>query len=121
MDFWRAAHILARRKWLILLSVVVATTATWGLLHLIGGRWLATIRFVSPQTSSLAGAGNGAEGEAPLAEGRPEAEQAAKAQATLGAAMIQSRVVMEPALQQIGATARDADRGGGITFRAVRP
>jgi capsular exopolysaccharide synthesis family protein len=121
MDFWRAAHILARRKWLILLSVVVATTATWGLLHLIGGRWLATIRFVSPQLSPLSGAGNGTEGEAPLAEGRPEAEQAAKAQATLCEAMIQGRAVLEPALRQIGATVREADRGGGITFRAVGP
>src|SRR5262249_53957880 len=118
MDYGRAARILARRRWLILLSVVVATTATWGLLRLIGGQWLATIRFVSPQITSLAGTGSAADGEASLSEGRPEAGQAAKSQAALCEAMLQSRAVLEPALRESGLARPGGAPPGGITFRA---
>lgn len=121
MDFWRAARLLARRKWLILLSMVVAATATWGLLHLIGGQWVATIRFVSPQVTSLAVAANANDGADTLSEGRPEAGQAAKAQAALCEAMIKSRAVVEPAQRASGFAHPGGAPPDGLTFQSVGP
>ena len=48
MDFWRAVEVLGRRKWLILLSVVVAVGLTFGATRLTGSRWTATVRMVTP-------------------------------------------------------------------------
>lgn len=53
MDFWRAVEILAKRKWLILLSVVVATTLTYGATRLVGSKWVAAVGFFSATDSTI--------------------------------------------------------------------
>jgi len=53
MDFWRAVGILNNRKWLILFSVIVATALTWFATRLVGAKWVATVRFMAIQSSSL--------------------------------------------------------------------
>src|SRR5258708_28360888 len=53
MDFWRAAQLLGKRKWFIILSVIVTTVLTWGAAQIVGSRWQATVRLVSAQYSPL--------------------------------------------------------------------
>ena len=53
MNFWRVIEILSKRKWLIVLSVVVAAALSAGATHLIGSRWVATVQLVVPQNAAI--------------------------------------------------------------------
>lgn len=53
MDFWRAVGILNNRKWLIVLSVIAATSLTWGATRLIGAKWVAEVRFMALGASPM--------------------------------------------------------------------
>src|SRR5689334_9839792 len=57
MDFWRAAHLLGKRKWFIILSLIVTTVLTYGATRLVGQEWQASVRFVIAQPLPIAGAG----------------------------------------------------------------
>jgi len=48
MDFWRGVNVLYKRKWLILLTVVLAVGLTYGATRLIGARWSGTVRLRTP-------------------------------------------------------------------------
>jgi polysaccharide biosynthesis transport protein len=95
MDFWRVTAILNKRKWFIVLSVLVGTALTYGATRLIGSKWLATVQFVSPQGSGLT-----LTSDAAAAEPGSEASMlAAKSQALIYTAIVKSRDVLEPALK----------------------
>ncbi|HLK60188.1 MAG TPA: hypothetical protein VKU00_26740, partial [Chthonomonadaceae bacterium] len=53
MNFWRAIEILNKRKWLILLSMVVASALTAGASRLVGSKWVGTVQLMVPQQSIL--------------------------------------------------------------------
>lgn len=92
MDFGRAIEIIGKRKWLILLSVVITTLLTWGATRLTGARYLATVKFVAPISSPLTEAPNS------KAEGTPLDP---KAQSTLYGAIVKSPDVIDGALAKI--------------------
>jgi capsular exopolysaccharide synthesis family protein len=53
MDFWRAVGILNHRKWLIILSVIVATGLTYAATRLTGAKWVAQVRLMAVGNSPL--------------------------------------------------------------------
>src|SRR5713101_943503 len=95
MDFWRAANLLGKRKWFIILSVIVTTVLTWGAAQIVGSRWQATVRFVSAQYSPLTQPGPGVSENA---YHDPSIElKAAKNEAMKYEAIVKSRYVLDRA------------------------
>ncbi len=94
MDFWRAVDILNKRKWLIVMSVVVTLALTFGVTKLIGSKWVATVNFAS----------NGARSTADVAPGAtvdPSMDpRTARTQAALYTAIVKSQPVMGPVLDK---------------------
>jgi capsular exopolysaccharide synthesis family protein len=88
MDFWRVIEILNKRKWLILSSVIVALILTGVALRMVGGRWTATVQFVSGQL--LPSEGEGQAGEDTMA-----GQAALQADMTAYSSIIKSRDVLE--------------------------
>ncbi|HWP57281.1 MAG TPA: hypothetical protein VNL14_05300 [Candidatus Acidoferrales bacterium] len=115
MDFWRAVDILSKRKWLILLSMVVTCALTFGATRLIGSRWVATVRFVSAPNSPLTSSGEAAPTDAAGSLG------AARSQAAVYLAIVRSRAVLEPALRQLNLLEVPANLLENIEFEAVGP
>lgn len=93
MDIWRAAEVLNRRKWLILFSMVVALVLAFGATRLTGSRWMATVTFMTPETSSL----TSVTGESR----RPPTHQEMKTLEAMYTAILTSREVVLPAYQKI--------------------
>jgi polysaccharide biosynthesis transport protein len=115
MDFWRAVDILARRKWLILLSVVATTVLAFCATRLVGSKWVATVRLVAPQPSELTGSG-------PQQHSSTDRELAAtQAQASVYAAMIKSRDVLEPTLRTLRNTPPPEDLLEAVKLEASGP
>lgn len=113
MDFWRAVGILSKHKWLILLSVVVTTVLTFTATRLVGSKYLATVHFVTPATSPLT-----------AAPGTPSDDRASepvqtKQQASVFAAMLKTRDVLEPALGKLSETQIPRDLLRNIDFDAT--
>lgn len=116
MDFWRIAQILAKRKWLILFSIVVTVILTYVSTRLSGAQWVATVRFVSPTTPSVAANPQSSNNPDWVTEGQDFA--ALKA---MYATVITSREVIEPAIQEMK-MARPPDAiASQIEFNAVGP
>jgi non-specific protein-tyrosine kinase len=93
-------EILDKRKWLILLSMVVAAALTFGATRLIGSKWVATVRLVSEPTAAA--------NEVDAQRGSPDIPdpegRGAKAQAVVYATMVKSRQILRPALELLGET-----------------
>ncbi len=107
MHFWRLVEILDKRKWLIVLSMILTAALTYGATRLIGSKWVATatLRSVPPPSSDLV---------APSREEVPEMEgRRSRAQAVNYDAMLKSQPVLLSALQLIGDTQfpRDFQQG----------
>src|SRR6266853_6682765 len=96
MDFWRAAHLLGKRKWFIILSVIVTTVLTWGAAQIVGSRWQATVRFVSAQYSPLTAPGPGPSDNNTYRDPAIELK-AAKNEAMKYEAIVKSRSVLDRA------------------------
>ena len=88
MDFWRAVEVLNRRKWLILFSVVVAVGLMFGATRLTGSRWLATVRFMVPESANGPGA-------------PPRAREDRDTLEAMYGAILASREVVEPAFAKV--------------------
>lgn len=96
MDIWRAVEILQRRKWLIIFSVVVTAILAYGATRLIGSRWVATARLMSPQTAK------NATGNKENQDERDDRDASTgKATRTLFNTILLSREVVEPAYKEI--------------------
>ncbi len=54
MDFWRTVAVLNSRKWMIIFCTVLATLLTYGATRLVGNKWMANVKMVAPDLSSLA-------------------------------------------------------------------
>jgi len=113
MDFWRAVGILDKRKWLILLSVVVAMGLTFVATRLIGSRWIATVRLAAASTSPLTGSAT--------TEREENDVIAARNQAKIYAVMVKGGGVMEPALRSLRQTQVPADLLKNIEVEAAGP
>ena len=107
MDFWRTVEILERRKWLILLSGLMAAALMWGATRLVGSKWLATVDFVSPERTVASGE-TGQEMDAPGAD--------TGATAMLYAAVVKSQAVTEPVLRKLNETQMPANLLKNIDF-----
>lgn len=117
MDIWRAAEILNRRKWLILFSMIVAALLTFGATRLTGSRWMATVRLLSPEPSTLAGMAD----KTAKDTSRPTKEDI-QTQEAVYAAVITSREVVEPAYKKLKLTLPSGDRiFEEIEFEALGP
>lgn len=98
MDFWRAAEVINKRKWLIALSVIVATALTWGATRLVGAKWQSTVQFIQPQSNPFAMVVTDSSGQEQNGQINMDG---AKAQAFVYTAVVKSRDVMEPALRSL--------------------
>lgn len=96
MDFWRAVEILNKRKWLILLSTVLATLLTFGATRLVGSRWQATVRLVTPPNSEAMERTEDIVGIRKQTPGRGNEQE----QAEMYEQIVRSRDVLEPALRK---------------------
>ncbi len=120
MDFWRAANLLGKRKWFIILSVIVTTVLTWGAAQIVGSRWQATVRFVSAQYSPLTAPGPG--GSDNNAYHDPSIElKAAKNEAMKYEAIIKSRFVLEGAQRKAPNIQWPADLAMNVSFISTSP
>lgn len=90
MDFWRLVDILNKRKWLILLSVVVSAALTYGATRLTGSVWMGVVRLVANPASS---GGNNAQ-----TQGYSELQMQAEAKAFESIARGQD--VTKPAMEE---------------------
>jgi capsular exopolysaccharide synthesis family protein len=114
MDFWRAVEILGKRKWLILLSVVITTALTFGATRLVGSKWLASVRFFAPPESIYTSSP-----ENPMASGARGPEQIiAKNQAEIYTAVVKSPEVLQPALIRLNMTTLPPDLLENIKFES---
>jgi capsular exopolysaccharide synthesis family protein len=119
MDFWRTVEILSKRKWFILLSVIVAMALTLGATKLVGSKWTATVQFVAPQ-SAITPLTNGQDSS----NGDSNSElgvAVAKSQAIIYNAIVKSRDVLEPSLKSLGQTQLPPDLLKNIEFSATAP
>src|SRR5690348_8797088 len=116
MDFWRAVEILGKRKWLILLSVVVATVLTFGATRLVGSRWMASVKFFAPQPSSVV-----PQADDPSAPPRPDSLGAAREQALIYTQIVKTKEVLGPALAKAGMTQLPEDVLNNIKFDLDTP
>jgi succinoglycan biosynthesis transport protein ExoP len=115
MDFWRTVEILGKRKWFILLSVVVATALTWGATQLVGSKWVATVQFVSPHSSPYVMAQDA------VGDTQESSMDYTKQQAIIYTAIVKSRDVLEPALKQLDQTQLPSDLLRSLEFVAIAP
>src|SRR5579884_249156 len=92
MDFWRAAAVLGKRKWLILFSVVVTVVFTYAATRLVGTQWQATVQLASSLPGPLMPGG---------AATRDPGKQAATIQAALYTSYLRSGDVLQPVFQQL--------------------
>jgi succinoglycan biosynthesis transport protein ExoP len=97
MDIWQIIEVLAKRKWLILLSVLVAMGATYMATRLTGARWVAPVTLVTPDTADATAAQTDGEDQAPSSSGAK--------QVAVYLAMIKSPSVLEPVLNAMGSQA----------------
>jgi len=109
MDFWRIVSILNRRKWLILLSTVVAAALTAGTTRLIGSKWTATVHFSKPENIS----------GTPTTETEPE--RSAKNDASTYFDLIKSKNVVGPVLAKLNITKLPDDFYKNVAFEAEGP
>src|SRR5436305_2524929 len=101
MDFIHVVTILSRRKGLILLGVLAATVFTYGLTRFMSSKWQATVHFIVPKSSAYMSPMNNQKGTEPDAEAPPMDMDTTKALATIYAAQVKSRDVLEPVLQKL--------------------
>src|SRR5258708_4846679 len=119
MDFWRAAQLLGKRKWFIILSVIVTTVLTWGAAQIVGSRWQATVRFVSAQYSPLTAPGPGVSDNS---YHDPSSEiKAAKKEEKKFEAILKSRNVLERAEAKPPSIQWPADIAMNISFVSTSP
>ena len=95
MDFWRAVGIINRRKWLILVSVVVTAALTFGASRLAGAKWVANVRFATTNDSAVNKL------VADHSEGGGS-KDSAENQAIVYTNIIRSKEVLGPALKKAG-------------------
>jgi capsular exopolysaccharide synthesis family protein len=95
MDFWRIVAIVNKRKWLIMLSVVVTAILTLGATKLVGSKWMAIVSFSadSPLRTALAGGE-----QQDTIRGKMIADQMAEVYTS----QITNPRVLGPALQKLG-------------------
>lgn len=117
MDFWRAVEILNKRKWLILLSTVLATLLTFGATRLVGSRWQATVRFVTPPSSTAMSGTEDIIGMRKETPGRGNHQE----QAEMYEEIVRSRDVLEPALRKSRITQLPPNFLEGIQFEVKGP
>src|SRR5258708_24969263 len=120
MDFWRAAQLLGKRKWFIILSIIVTTVLTWGAARIVGSRWQATVRFVSAQYSPLTAPGRA--GSDNNAYRDPAVEiKAAKNEAMKYEAIVKSRSVLIGAQRKAPNIQWPADLALNLSFNSTSP
>jgi|GEM_PF-1850445 len=98
MDFWRTIAVLNSRKWLILFSVALATLLTYGATRLVGNKWMANVKMVSPDISSLANVSDGSNPQP-----QPDFPEA-RDKAAMYTEIAKSREVIMPALNALKMT-----------------
>jgi capsular exopolysaccharide synthesis family protein len=113
MDFWRTVEILGKRKWLLLLSVLVTAGLTFLATRLVGSKYQASVRFVTPANSPLTNP-NGAE----IAS---DDMTVARSQAAIYEAVLKTRDVLEPALRKLSENQVPPDLLNNIDFKAIGP
>lgn len=97
MDFWRAVEILSKRKWLLVLSTCMATLLTFGATRLVGSRYAATVKFITPPQTALP---QDSQDFISMTPGATTDREFSKAQANTFTAIVRSRDVLEPALKK---------------------
>ena len=119
MDFWRTVDIIGKRKWLILLSGVVAALLMWGATRLIGSRWMASVDFVAPmKNAAMAPVGVADSSEPQSGEG---AAENAKADTALYDTIVKSQAVTEPVLHKLHIASLPGNFLKDVEFTTVGP
>src|SRR5260221_10971107 len=99
MDFWRAVGILNNRKWLIVLSVIAATTLTWGATRLVGAKYVAEVKFMSLSGAAVSSTGGkmpSGEADSSVQPGQGSQKDVDKKQlATIDAIMKSEKVITQ--------------------------
>ncbi len=114
MDFGRVLEILAKRKWMLLFTIVLAMVGTWLSTRLTGSRWTAAIRFVVPTSSPLTEAPNSQQQLGPGQIMDPSA------QAQMYTTIARSPEVLEEAVKKVKMTP-PADLVDRLEFEAFGP
>ncbi|HLV79475.1 MAG TPA: polysaccharide biosynthesis tyrosine autokinase [Chthonomonadaceae bacterium] len=91
MDFWRAAAVLGKRKWLILFSVVATVILTYAATRLVGTQWQATVQLASSNAAPLLPGGAG---------GRDPGQQQAKLQSAYYTGILKSGEILTTVFQK---------------------
>lgn len=99
MDFWQLVEVLGKRKWLIVLSAIVAVALTFGATSIIGQKWMATVQFVAPESeaSPNAASDDTSDQDTPENGVAPGATESAVYEA-----IIKSQAVLQPVIAQVG-------------------
>lgn len=121
MDFWRVVEILNKRKWLLMLSVIATVVFTFGGTRLVGSKWQAVVRFVTPPNSALTSPTLTANTPDTTQSDGLAAMQSAKAQAAVFEAIAKSPGVLAPVLQQLHERELPANFLKNVEFEAVGP
>ena len=117
MNFWRVVEILGKRKWLILLSIVVASALTAGATRLVGSKWIASVQLVVPQNTAMLKSDTNDDSNTD----NQAAQTAVKGQIAVYTAVLKSRNVVEPVLTQLGMTAVPPDFFKNIEITSAGP
>lgn len=116
MDFWRAFEILSRRKWLILVSVLVTTGLTLAATRLIGAKWVASVYFTAAAKAPVVAAPTEQEGEG---DGPPTG--GSKGQAATYASLARSPKVLDATLTRLKLDRPPFDFATSIDVKAIGP
>lgn len=118
MDFWQLVEVLGKRKWLILLSAVVAVALTYGATSIVGQKWMATVQFVAPESeaSPNAASDDTTDQDTPQDGVAPGATESAVYQA-----IIKSQDVLKPVIAKDGNGPGIEKLLGNIDFEPVGP
>ena len=99
MDFWRAAGIIEKRKWLIILSTVVCALLTFGATRLTGSKYQATYRYLWSRNSAALNSQGDARSNDPWV-----LDSEVKSQAQIYDAVVKSGDMIHQAMIQMGQT-----------------
>jgi capsular exopolysaccharide synthesis family protein len=114
MDFWRVAELLNRRKWLILLSMVMTAALTFGATRLVGTKWMASMRLAAVPTSDLSDPSQQSTSEDPIRQ-----EKTTQLQAGIYFGLLRSKEVLKPSLEKIGENDLSPQRIKSLNLIAV--
>lgn len=115
MDFWQLAEVLGKRKWLILLSALVAVALTFGVTSIVGQKWMATVQFVAPESEASPDATSDS------GDSDPSGVPPGATEAAVYSAIIKSRDVLQPVIQKAGTSPQIGTLLNNIDFEPVGP